>query len=48
MISTHAQKLDIIKVGGMEHMDRAVFVRNILTKYGKSLDESPFNNQVRF
>ena len=46
LISSHQQKLDVVKVGAMEHSDRSVFVRNALKKYGKSLDESPFNNQV--
>eukprot|EP00111_Clytia_hemisphaerica_P016572 TCONS_00049092-protein len=47
LLSNHQQCLANIKLGPMEHPDRTVFVRNILQKYGKSLDESPFNNQMR-
>ena len=35
-----------IEVGPLDMWERPQIVRAVLAKYGKSLDESPFNNQV--
>ena len=47
VLASHKQLIDTIKVGAMELSDRAEFVRKILANYGKALDESAFNNQMK-
>ena len=47
-LAVHKNLCDVIKVGAFELADRANFVRQILSQYGKELDESAFNNQVTF
>lgn len=47
LLTNHRQLISTVKLPALEHSDRAMFVRNTLQQYGKELDESPFNNQMR-
>lgn len=47
-LSAHKQLLDVVKVGDMDHVDRASFVRQFMFDYGKELSESAFDNQMKY
>ena len=39
--------METVRVGALDMMERTEFVRKLLKKHRKELDESAFNNQVR-
>ena len=45
-LNRRTQKTELISVGGLDMFDKAEVVRQSLKQHRKSLDESPFNNQV--
>ena len=38
--------VEVIRIGPLDMMERVEFVRRLLKKHRKELDESAFNNQV--
>jgi telomerase protein component 1 len=46
-LNRRAQKTELISVGGLDMFDKAEVVRQSLKQHRKTLDESPFNNQMK-
>ncbi|XP_047145181.1 telomerase protein component 1 isoform X1 [Hydra vulgaris] len=47
-LSIHKQLIELVKIDVFEYADRAVLVRQLLGYHGKKLEESSFNNQMKF